>query len=155
VILMPTVYDVKAEALIEKLAHYMKKNVSAVTPPSWVKFAKTGSDRERPPENVDWWYTRAASILRKIYIDGPIGISKLRLAYGGRTGQRSGPEHFHRGSGTVVRKIVHQLETAGLVKQATARGRVVTKEGQDLLDSLSSEVKQALEKKIPELKKYE
>jgi len=138
---MSMVYDVPADALIKKLAHYLKENVSEISPPAWAAFAKTSSYTERLPEKADWWYTRGASILRKVYINGPIGISKLRLAYGGRTGQRSSPEHFRRGSGAIVRKLVQQLEAAKLVTKADNKGRVVTKEGKDVLDSLANEVK--------------
>lgn len=152
---MSMAYDVPADVLIEKLAHYLKENVSEISPPKWATFSKTGSYTERLPEKTDWWYTRGASVLRKIYINGPIGILKLRLAYGGRTGQRSSPEHFRRGSGAVVRKLVQQLEAANLVTKASNKGRVVTKEGKDILDSLANEVKRVLEKRLPELKKYE
>jgi len=138
---MSTAYDVPADALIKKLAHHLKESVSEISPPTWTAFSKTGAYTERLPERADWWYTRGASILRKIYINGPIGISRLRLAYGGRAGQRSNPEHFRRGGGAVVRKLVQQLEAAKLVTKADNKGRVVTKEGKELLDSLASEVK--------------
>lgn len=138
---MSTAYDVPADALIKKLAHYLKENVSEINPPTWAAFSKTGSYAEKIPDKADWWYARGASILRKVYINGPIGISKLRLAYGGKTGQRSSPEHFRRGSGAVVRKLVQQLEAAKLVTKADNKGRVVTKEGKDLVDSLANEVK--------------
>ena len=138
---MSTAYEVPADALIRKLAHHLKENVSELSPPAWAAFSKTSSHTERFPANADWWYTRGASILRKIYIKGPIGISKLRLAYGGRTGQRNGSEHFRRGSGAIVRNLVQQLEAAKLVTKADNKGRVVTKEGREVLDSLATEVK--------------
>lgn len=138
---MSTAYEVPADTLIKKLAHYLKDNVSEITPPTWAAFSKTSSAAERIPENANWWYTRGASILRKIYMNGPIGISKLRLAYGGKTGQRSSPEHFRRSGGAAVRKLVQQLEVAKLITKADTKGRIVTKEGKDLLDSLAHEVK--------------
>jgi len=151
---LPTPYDVPASMLIKKLAKYLKDNMDQIVPPPWAPLAKTGSHTQRPPENPDWWFTRCASILRKIYIRGPIGISHLRSTYGGRVDRGVRPEHVRKGGGTAVRKAIQQLEAAALVKPSGNKGRVVTKEGRRLLDILSTEIKKDLEKTIPELKKY-
>ncbi|MEM3032511.1 MAG: 40S ribosomal protein S19, partial [Nitrososphaerota archaeon] len=74
---------VEADKLIEKVAEYLK-TVRALEPPTWAAFAKTSMDRKHPPVSSDWWFTRAASIMRKLYILGPIGVSRLRKYYGGR-----------------------------------------------------------------------
>ena len=151
---MPTPYDVPASVLIEKLAKYLKDNMDEIVPPSWAPLAKTGSHTQRPPQNSDWWFTRCASILRKIYIKGPIGISHLRSEYGGRIDRGVRPEHARKGGGATVRKAIQQLEAAALVKPFGNKGRVPTNEGRRLLDVLSTEIKKDLEKGIPELKKY-
>ena len=80
---MVTVYDIPADDLIRKLAEYLKENVSETTPPTWAAFVKTGAHVERTPSDPDWWYVRCASILRKTYKEGPIGVSRLRKHYGG------------------------------------------------------------------------
>ena len=151
---MPTPYDVPASVLIEKLAQYLKDNVDEIAPPSWAPFVKTGSHTQRPPQNPDWWFTRCASLLRKIYLRGPIGISHLRSEYGGRVDRGVRPEHARKGGGATVRGAIQQLEAATLVKPSGNKGRVVTREGRRLLDVLSTEIKKAIEKEIPELKKY-
>jgi small subunit ribosomal protein S19e len=151
---LPTPYDVPSSALIEKVAKYLKENVDQITPPEWAPLAKTGSHTQRPPQDQNWWYARAASLLRKIYIHGPMGIQHLRYSYGGRKGDRVRPEHVRVGAGANVRKILQQLETAGLVEKNKNRGRIVSAEGRRLLDSLSTEIKRELEKTMPELKKY-
>jgi len=46
------------------------------------------------------------------------------------------------------------LEAAGFVETLRKRGRVVSKEGRQLLDRLAAEIKKELEKKYPELEKY-
>lgn len=148
---MPTVYDVPADKLIEHLANYLKR-VSQVQPPTWAAFVKTGSHAERPPQNKDWWYHRSASILRKLYLHGPLGISDLRREYGGLTAVGYSLAH-HRDSGTsALRKIISQLQAAGLV-QKTPKGRTVTAEGRRLLDKLSTEIFKELAEKNPELGK--
>lgn len=151
---MTTVYDVPADMLIERLASYLKEKISEVKPPEWAKFVKSGMHKHAPPVNPDWWYIRAASILRKIYIRGPIGVEKLRAMYGGRKDRGVKPEHKYKGSGSIVRKILQQLEKADLIAKEGNKGRNITNKGRSLLDKLANEIKRELEKEIPALKKY-
>jgi small subunit ribosomal protein S19e len=151
---LPTPYDIPTSILIKRLAKYLKDNVDKIVPPAWAVFVKTGSHTERPPNNPDWWFTRCASFLRKIYMKGPIGIARLRSEYGGRIDRGVRPEHARKGGGAIIRNALKQLEAAGLVETLRKKGRVLTGEGRRLLDRLSTEIKEELEKKRPELKKY-
>ena len=151
---MPTPYDVPASILIERLTKYLKDNIDEITPPLWSSFSKTGTHTQRRPQNTDWWFKRCASLLRKIYIKGPVGISRLRSEYGGRIDRGVKPEHVRRGGGAAVRKAIQQLEAATLVQSSGNKGRIVTNEGRRLLDILSTEIKKKMEKEMPELKKY-
>ena len=151
---MPTPHDVPASILIEKLTKHLKDNMDGVVPPKWAPFVKTGSHASRPPQNPEWWFIRCASLLRKIYLKGPIGIEHLRSEYGGRVDRGVKPEHARRSGGSIIRKAIQQLEAVGLVEPLRNGGRVVTGEGRRLLDRLSTEIKKDLEKKLPELKKY-
>jgi small subunit ribosomal protein S19e len=151
---LPTPYDVQPSALIKRLAQHLKEEVDEINPPSWTLFAKTGIHTQRPPRNPDWWFTRCASILRKIYVKGPIGTERLRSEYGGRIDRGAKPEHARKGSGAIVRKALQQLQTADLVKPLKNEGKVVTNKGRQLLDRLATEIKTELEKTQPELKKY-
>lgn len=151
---MPTPYDVPANLLIQRLAHFLKDEVDQITPPAWASVVKTSSHVERPPQNTDWWFTRCASVLRKVYVKGPIGIQRLRAEYGGRKDRGVRPEHARKGSGAIIRIALQQLEEAKLVKSRGNRGRIVTKQGRSLLDRLSTEIKKELEQQLPGLKKY-
>jgi len=151
---LPTPHDVPASILIEKLTKHLKDNMDGVVPPKWAPFVKTGSHASRPPQNPEWWFIRCASLLRKIYLKGPIGIEHLRSEYGGRVDRGVKPEHARRSGGSIIRKAIQQLEAVGLVEPLRNGGRVVTGEGRRLLDRLSTEIKKDLEKKLPELKKY-
>jgi len=151
---LPTPFDVPSSALIEKLARYLKENVDQITPPEWASLVKTGSHATLPPQDPNWWYTRAASLLRKIYVHGPMGTQHLRYDYGGRKDRGVRPEHVRIGAGGNIRKIMQQLEAAGLVEKDKNRGRIISSEGRRLLDSVSTEIKKELEKTIPELIKY-
>lgn len=151
---MPTPYDVPASIFIERLARHLKEEVDAIAPPAWTPFARTGVYTQRPPSNPDWWFIRCASILRKIYTKGPIGIEKLRQQYAGRQDRGAKPEHVKKGSGAIVRNAIQQLQSADLVRPQRNQGRVVTNDGRRLMDRISTELKKELKKTIPELKKY-
>lgn len=135
-----TTYDVQTTKLLEAVAEELKA-IEAVKPPVWSKFCKTGSFRERPPANKDWWFLRSASVLRKLARIGPIGTSKLRVLYGGKGNRGVDAEKFVKGSGNILRKILQQLEKAGFAKQAEKgvhKGRVITPKGLSLLDKCAS-----------------
>jgi len=125
-----------------------------VQPPPWAPLVKTSTHTQRQPEDSDWWFTRTASVLRKTYIEGPIGTERLRAEYGGRKSLGVRRQHARKGGGSNVRKILQQLEAAGLVATTKGRGRVLTKEGRRVLDRIAAEIKEELEKTQPELKKY-
>jgi small subunit ribosomal protein S19e len=147
--------DVPASPLIGKLAKYLKENVDQVTPPPWAILVKTGAHVEKQPQDPDWWYIRCASLLRKTYVHGPIGVEQLRAEYGGNKGTGGTPEHAAKSGGTVIRKAFQQLEAAGLIEISKPRGRRVTLEGKKLLQSLAEEISKELVKEIPELAKYQ
>lgn len=151
---MPTPYDVPASILITRLAQYLKDNVDEINPPVWASLVKTGSHVEKPPQNPDWWFIRCASLLRKLYTKGPIGLTRLRSEYGGRVDRGTKPEHARKGGGAIIRKTLQQLEAAGFVETLRNKGRILTSDGRRVLDRLSTEIKVELEKKLPELKKY-
>ncbi len=151
---MTTAYDVPADVLIGRITDYIKGNVKEITPPEWAAYVKTGSHVERAPQDPDWWYVRTASMLRKLYMKGPVGVSRLRKDYGGRKRRGVRPAHFARAGGKIIRSILQQLETAGLVEKANNGGRVVSAKGRSLLDAMSGQIKREMDRERPELKEY-
>ena len=155
---MPSMFDVNPNALLKEASLKLKEEKS-LSPPAWAKFVKTGAHKERPPVDDDWWYMRSASVLRKIRINGPIGVSKLRRYYGGKKNNGMAPEHFVKGSGNILRKVLQQLESAGLAKQVDIsgkKGRVITPKGVALLDKASQKIMAGSEKTvlIPQSEKF-
>ncbi len=135
-------YDVDATELIDGIAEELKK-VEAVKPPEWAIFVKTGVHKERPPVREDWWYVRAASVLRKVRLMGPIGVSKLRTLYGGKQSRGYKGEVFKRASGNIIRKILQQLQKAELIKQGDKgvhKGRVATPKGIKFIDDIAKKI---------------
>jgi small subunit ribosomal protein S19e len=150
---MPTVYDIPANILIRRLAQDLKSR-EEIAPPEWMQFVKTGAHKERAPDDPDFWFVRCASILRKVYLNGPIGTEKLRIEYGGRKRRGVKPNKFQKGSGAIVRTALQQLERAGFITKRATKGREMTDIGRSYMDKLSSALKQELSKAIPELEKY-
>ena len=152
---MITPYDVPITKFIDKLAKYLKENVEEIQPPSWAIFAKTGMHVEKQPQDPDWWYTRSASMLRKVYVHGPIGLEHLRAQYGGRKDNGVKPEHAVKASGNIIRKVLQQLESAGLVQIIASKGRSMSPKGRKLVKEVAEDLYKDLVKIDPALKKYQ
>lgn len=135
---MVTVYDVPAEKLILKAAEKLKQ-VDAVKAPEWAEFVKTGRHTEGAPVQDDWWYIRAASVMRKVYIKGPIGTSRLAAEYGGFADRGSKPNRAVKGSRAIARRCLIQLEDAGFLVKDKKNGRIISPKGQSFLDNAAKE----------------
>ena len=153
--ILTTPHDVPASKFVEKLAKYLKENIDEVQPLPWASVAKTGAHVEKQPQDFSWWYTRSASILRKVYIHGPIGIEKLRADYGGKKGFGTKPAHAAKAGGSNIRKVMQQLEAAGLIQTARSQGRRMTPKGRKLLQEIAEDLQKEMLKAVPELRKYQ
>ena len=135
-----SLYDVPADEFNRKLAEALKQ-IEEFKMPEWAKFVKTSVHKERPPQENEFWYKRAASILRQIYIKKVVGVSRLRTRYGGRKDRGVKPERFRKGSGKIIRVILQQAEKAGFVEKFKGKksGRQLTEKGKLFLDSIKVE----------------
>jgi small subunit ribosomal protein S19e len=117
---------------------------------------KTGIHKERPPEQEDWWYLRAAAIVRKLYVAGtPVGVARLAKKFGGaRKARARKVRTFSKGSRNIIRTIFQQLERAGLVTLREGRGRVLADAGVSFTDKIATKLKKGLDQEIPALAKY-
>lgn len=135
--------DVDPKKYIKICKEELKK-IESIKPPEWAKFAKTGMHKQFPPQQSDWWYTRMASILKRIYLDGPVGVQRLRTYYGGRKDRGHKPERFRKAGGNVIRKCLQQLETVGFIqksKNTKRKGKIITEEGKKFLSKVVQEAK--------------
>ncbi len=149
---MVTAYDVPPEKLIKNVSSILKER-NEIEPPQWAPYVKTGIHKEKGPIQTDWWYNRVSAILRTVYLNGPIGISHIRGKYGGKQDRGAKPSRAAKGSGAITRKALQQLESAGLVRK-TEKGRVISPEGQSLLDNTAYEILKEMAKEDPERSKY-
>jgi small subunit ribosomal protein S19e len=136
---LTTLFDAAPDALI-RLVSSKLKDYREVKPPEWAPFVKTGVSRERTPDDPDWWYVRSASILRTLYLTGPVGVERLRTKYGGKKSKGNRPPEFAKSSGGILRKICQQLEAAGLVEKTEKDGRMLSPKGRSMLDSCAEQV---------------
>lgn len=131
------VIDVKPDSLIKELAKDLKQKFQQ---PAWTQWVKTGSHVERAPQNNDWWFERTASILYRVYRDGPVGTQSLRTYYGGRKNRGVKPQKKVKSSGKIIRTCLQTLEKENLIKKAKT-GRIVTGKGESYLQKIAKTVK--------------
>lgn len=138
---MTNIRTVSQGALVSRLAVELKK-ADKIKPPAWAAFTKTGVATERPPSQPDWWYSRAAAILRRIYMTGPVGTQRLRTALGGRRRRGHKPAHHMKAGGKVIRLMLQQLESEGLITKIAKpkAGRIITPKGQRLVDRTAAKM---------------
>jgi len=150
---MTTAFDVPALPLLQRLAGHLRTE-GKVTEPDWAPFARTGVHTEKAPVQRDWWFLRAAAILRKVYILGPIGTSRLSAEFGGARDDGSAPYHPRKGSRNIVRTALQQLEEAGYVGIREKRGRILTPSGRKLVDGFAHDILIEIAKTNPQMMKY-
>ncbi|XP_049851174.1 uncharacterized protein LOC126325509 [Schistocerca gregaria] len=138
-----TVRDVAPSQLITAYAQHLKKSGGIQLPP-WVDVVKTAVGKELSPYDSDWYYVRAASMLRKIYLNKSVGIGSFRKIYGAAKTNGLRPQHFALGSGSIARSILRNLETMRLIEKHPKGGRRITAEGRRDLDSVARSIKQRL-----------
>lgn len=133
---------VQPSRLIASVSQELKKSEN-VKPEEWARFVKSGAHRNRIPDDPDFWYVRSASILRRIYIEGDVGVQRLRTYYGARKKRGHAPPKTKRAGGSILRKILQQLEKEGYIEKAPKGGRRMTKKGMKFLDGMAKVVKGA------------
>merc|ERR1711990_396757 len=134
-----TVKDVPADAFIKKCADFLKRQPKFQVP-KWADLVKTGHFNELAPYSEDWFYIRAASVVRRVYLRQGIGIGALRHWYGGchRRGTRT--SRHATASGAVIRNCLKQLEGQGLVELHSDGGRQITSKGRSELDRIAGSI---------------
>ena len=140
---MNTVYELPAQEYNLKLAEALKK-IPEFKQPEWVGFVKSSPSRERPIDDPDFWYKRAASILRQIYRKKVVGVNRLKTKYGGKKNRGSKPEKFKKAGGKIIRTILQQADKAGFTEIAKAikgvrerrPGRQLTQKGREFLEGI-------------------
>lgn len=115
---MKELFMVKPDALNEALANYFKSK-GIVNLPENYDIIKTSHGKQRAPSDKDWYYKRAASVFRKLLIamheEKGIGVNRLARKYGCAKNRGSRPSKHVDGARGHIRKIMQDLERAGLI----------------------------------------
>lgn len=134
---MANVLEVDTQKLVEVAAVKLKE--SGIQKPKYIDFVKTGAGKERVPDSTDFFYSRCASILRQVYLNGPIGVSRLRTKYGSKRAHWVRRHHHYRAGGSIIKDAFDALEKKGYIK-TTKTGRIITPGGKSFLDKLSNDI---------------
>lgn len=138
-----TVYEMNPQEYNLKLAEALKK-IPEFEAPEWINYVKSGPAKERPIDDEDFWYKRAASILRNVYKKGSVGTERLRTKYGSKKNRGFKPEEFRKSSGKIIRTILQQADKAGFTEiqkavkgvRSKKPGRILTEKGKSFLESI-------------------
>ena len=145
--MLKEILRVPPDIFISRLASELAKYKEIQPPPESI-FWKTVAGKRTPPVQDNWWYIRAAAILRKVALKAPIGVSRLRKEFGYAKRRGVRPRRFQKAAGKPIRLILQQLEAAGLLRKEYSvrndrkviKGRVLSYEGIRLLVDLAREL---------------
>ena len=138
---MIDIFTVKPDVFNQALADHLK-NTSKVVLPKNVDIIKTCHGKQRTPSDRDWYYKRAASIVRRMVLamnsGSRVGVRKLSSRYGCAKNRGSRPSKHVDGSKGIIRRIIQDLEKADWVVKEDGNRRVS--------DLALGEIKQLVEK---------
>ncbi|KAK7836511.1 40s ribosomal protein s19-1, partial [Quercus suber] len=103
--------------------------------PEWTDLVKTATFKELAPYDPDWYYIRAASMARKIYLRGGLGVGAFRRIYGGSKRNGSRPPISVKAVDLLL-----QLETMKIVEVDSKGGRKITSSGRRDLDQVAGRI---------------
>ncbi|CAH9139252.1 unnamed protein product [Cuscuta epithymum] len=134
-----TVKDVPPQDFVKACSAHFKRS-GKMELPEWTDIVKTGKLKELPPNDPDWYYIRAASMARKIYLRGGLGVGAFQRIYGGNKRNGTRPRHFCKSSGAIARHILQQLQAMQIVDVEPRGGRKITSKGQQDLDQVAGRI---------------
>lgn len=148
------VFDVPIDLLLETISNDLKQQ-NTVQAPAFTAYVKSGSHTERAPQNEDWYFIRCASILYRVFKDGPVGTESLRTYYGGRKSRGTKPHRHRKAGGKIIRSALQQLEKAKLISSVKTGGRIITPAGQKYLNNMSRIAFEASKTRVKKKRVYQ
>merc|ERR1712075_25385 len=136
-----TVKDVPADDFIKACADFLKRQTKFDVP-KYHDIVKTATFKELAPYDEDWFYVRAASVARKVYLRKGTGVGALKKWYGGSSGNHRGTRkaHFTTASGAIIRKAMLELEKLEMMEKTGDGGREITSKGRAEMDRIAGNI---------------
>lgn len=131
--------DIAAPRFIAAYAEVLKNNDKFVVP-KWADLVKTGVHKELAPYDPDWYYIRAAAIVRKIYLRQGTGVGALKKRFGGSYRRGTRPEKHQDAAGGLIRTILIALDELKITEKSANGGRKISRVGQQALDLVAGQV---------------
>mmetsp|Transcript_3857 Transcript_3857/g.5159 ORF Transcript_3857/g.5159 Transcript_3857/m.5159 type:complete len:339 (+) Transcript_3857:3-1019(+) len=140
-----TVREVPAPALLKFVAADLRDKFK-IKVPEEAMFIKTGCHNQRAPMDDDWFYTRAAAVLRHTYLAKKwMSVGKLRRVFSGKQNRGHRPWKTKKAAGGNIRKAFQELVAIRLVeKNPEGRGHRITERGRRYLNIMSTKVSKML-----------
>merc|ERR1712168_1643862 len=132
-----TVKDVNPQDFVRAFAAHLKKSKLKV--PEYVEIVKTSKAHELGPTDPDWFYVRAASVARHVYLRPNVGDGAVRKIYGVAKRNGTRPTHFRLSSSSVARKVLQSLEGIKLVTKDVNGGRTIAPTGRRDMDRIAGQ----------------
>merc|ERR1711970_956447 len=136
---MSSVKDVDQQLFVVGFADFLKKS-GKMKVPEWADLIKLSRFNEQGPHNPDWFFVRASSVARHLYIRAPAGVGAFTKIYGARKRNGSAPSHFMRSSQSVSRRVLQALEEMALVEEDANGGRKLTSQGRRDMDRIAAQI---------------
>uniref|UniRef100_A0A0N4ZTZ0 40S ribosomal protein S19 n=1 Tax=Parastrongyloides trichosuri TaxID=131310 RepID=A0A0N4ZTZ0_PARTI len=132
--------DVDQSDLVKQAAAFLKKS-GKVKVPENSDIIKLGRHKELAPMDADWYFVRAASLARRLYVKPGVGVGALKKSFGGNKRRGVKPRHFQTAAGGNIRKALQTLEAINWVEKSANGGRILTLQGRKDLDRIASQMR--------------
>ena len=139
-----TLRDIPASIFISTYGNFLK-NSGQIQLPSWIEIIKSGPHKIYSPASNDWVYSRFASLVRRIYINGGQGVGKLRKIFGGKKKRGAKPSIKKSSGGKIVRLALKELERLKIIEKNSTGRRYITKKARKDIDIRSKKIFLTLE----------
>lgn len=136
---MSSVKDVDQQAFVVSFADFLKKS-GKMNVPEWADLVKLSRANEQGPTDVDWYFIRAASVARHLYIRSPAGVGAFQKIYGKRKNNGTAPSHVVRSYSSIARRVLQSLEEMKLVEKDPNGGRKLSSQGRRDLDRIAAQI---------------
>ncbi|GMM43184.1 hypothetical protein FOG51_01649 [Hanseniaspora uvarum] len=135
-----SVRNVPAQEFINAYAVFLQKQ-GKLEVPNYVDIVKTSAGNEMPPQDAEgWFYKRAASVARHIYLRKHVGVGALNKLYGGAKNRGVRPNKHVDASGSINRRVLQSLEKIGVLEKAPNGGRRISENGFRDLDRIAGQI---------------